>query len=279
MTLRSLLRTLGFVAFCVVIATDGLLRRPRTLVARAAWMHRWSKRLAQFLGIAIHTLNIPEEPGAMVCNHLSYLDIVVLGALRPSVLVSKDEVRSWPVIGSITATAGTIYVNRKSARDAMEKNTQIADALRAGVSVLFFPEGTSSDGQGVLPFRSALFQPLVEADVPVWPAHLSYSLPEDEGGEKAVRERIAYWGKMAFATHVVGFLGLLNVTAHLRCGTQPVMTNDRKEAAQLCHQQIVELGKLQREEFALMQQAKHLLDRPVQRVSPLHGESGMLSRG
>jgi lyso-ornithine lipid O-acyltransferase len=234
--MRGFFRTIGFVLFLCVVIVDLLLRRPRSIAQRAAWMQKWSIRFLRYVGLKVDVPHPAPASGAMVCNHLTYLDILVLGAQRPTVMVAKSEVRRWPLIGTITAGAGTIYVQRERSTSTAFAAEQMAEAVRSGVFLLFFPEGTSGDGKEVLPFRSPLFQPLIEAAVPIWPAHLSYDVPPSPGSDRILQNKICYWGEMNIVPHLVGMLQLRNVSCTLRYSQQPVLAHDRKVAAHRCHE-------------------------------------------
>jgi 1-acyl-sn-glycerol-3-phosphate acyltransferase len=102
----------------------------------------------------------------LVANHLSYLDIVLLSSLTPCVFVAKNEVKDWPVFGWFARLAGTVFVDRNDRRDAARANELIRSALREGALVVLFPEGTSSNGSTVLPFKSSLLQAAIGERVP-----------------------------------------------------------------------------------------------------------------
>ncbi len=234
--MRGYFRTIGFVFLLCLVILDLLLRRPRSIAQRAAWMQKWSIRFLHYVGLKLDVYGTAPASGAMVCNHLTYLDVLVLGAQRPTVMVAKSEVRRWPLVGTITGGAGTIYVERKRSSSAAAATEQMAEAVRSGVFLLFFPEGTSGDSTEVLPFRSPLFQPLIEAAVPIWPAHLSYNLPPSPKSDWVVRNRICFWGEMNVIPHLVGMLQLRDVSCTLRYSQQPVLAHDRKVAAHRCHE-------------------------------------------
>ena len=104
--------------------------------------------------------------GLLVSNHLSYLDIVVLSSIRPCVFVAKRDVARWPLFGWLAHAAGTIFVDRER-RFSTEFVNGIHEAIAAGLPVVLFPEGTSSDGSTVLPFKSALLESAVQLRSPV----------------------------------------------------------------------------------------------------------------
>ena len=106
-------------------------------------------------------------PALRVSNHVSWLDILVLQATSPSRFVAKAEVRQWPLMGRLAAKAGTLFISRASPRDALRVVHQMAEHLQAGEVLTIFPEGTTSNGQQVLPFHANLFQAAVSAKAPV----------------------------------------------------------------------------------------------------------------
>lgn len=111
----------------------------------------------------------------MVCNHISWLDIYVINALAPAAFVAKDDVRDWPLIGWLCANTDTIFLERGSRAAAQRTRETMVDRLRAGIHVAVFPEGTTSGGDRVLPFHTALFQSAIDAGVPVVPLALRYA--------------------------------------------------------------------------------------------------------
>jgi 1-acyl-sn-glycerol-3-phosphate acyltransferase len=228
--LRIALRLPLFVALLLVATMDGRLRHALGLVRcgeeGAVWIHGWCRRLVRALGIALTVRG--EMPGlraergdgyeAVVCNHLSYLDILLLSAARPFVMVAKTEVRGWPLLGWLTAQAGTVYVTRGGVPETYpEVNTAMAAAYRSGLPVVFFPEGTTTDGSEVLEFRRGLFHSVLRDAVAVRTAAICYSLAEGDA-QASVADDVCWWGDAAFAPHLVRFLGLRGVRAELRFG-------------------------------------------------------------
>lgn len=143
---------------------------------RQAWKHRWSRKLLRAVGVRTDAVvDIPPSGAALiVSNHISWLDIFVLNALTHTHFVCKDEVRAWPVIGWLVEHTGTVFIERGS-RSAAARTAQTINArLARGEQVALFPEGTTTDGTRILPFRAALFQPAIDSAVPVMPVALRY---------------------------------------------------------------------------------------------------------
>lgn len=145
-----------------------------------------------------------EERGAVVSNHVSWLDIFALNARKRVYFVSKSEVARWPGIGWLARATGTVFINRDP-RDARRQQVLFENRLLAGHKLLFFPEGTSTDGSLVLPFKSTLFQAFFSDDLKhrtfIQPVTLIYHAPHG-----AHPRFYGWWGDMAFGPHLVRVL-------------------------------------------------------------------------
>ena len=139
-----------------------------------------ARRLLDELGVCLAAntdrLSVPGERGTLiVANHVSWLDIVAALAVEPTAFLAKHDIRSWPVIGSLAARNGTVFVDRRAMRRLPEVVAGLASALRSGRSVVVFPEGTTwcgRCGQGV--FRRAAFQAAIDAGAPIRPVTIEY---------------------------------------------------------------------------------------------------------
>jgi len=159
-------------------------------------VRRWSARLLRILRIDARvqgTLAI-EGNVLVVANHVSWLDIFVLNAHHPVRFVAKAELARWPVVSQLIRGAGTVFIERERRRDTHRVSENMARLLAAGDVVAIFPEGTTTDGTGLLPFKSSLLQPIVDAAGHVQPVAIRY---RDEAGEHAMAA--AYVGDTTFA--------------------------------------------------------------------------------
>jgi 1-acyl-sn-glycerol-3-phosphate acyltransferase len=118
----------------------------------------------------------PHRGALVVDNHVSWLDIVAVNAVRPMRSVAKREIASWPVVGTLASRAGTVYLDRESLRALPGTVTELATALRGGALVNACPEGTTWCGLGLGRFRPALFQAAIDGGVPVRPLAVRYRL-------------------------------------------------------------------------------------------------------
>src|SRR5881296_2957065 len=123
----------------------------RRLRARGVWLHRWCAFACRVLGIRVTTCGSMPASGLLVCNHLSYLDVIVLSSIRPCVFVAKRDIAVWPLFGWLARAAGTIFVDRERRLPSSAVLDPVRDAITGGLLVVLFPEGTSSDGSTVLP--------------------------------------------------------------------------------------------------------------------------------
>ena len=169
--LRSVLHALHGVAVV-------LLRFPTlTIEGRREWIRWWAGTLLQRLGLALEVSGML-EPGAklIVANHISWLDIVAVHAVCPEArFVSKADVQRWPLLNRLIASAETIYLERERKRDALRVVHHMAEVLAAGGTVAAFPEGTTGDGQTLLPFHANLLQAAISTSTPVQPLALRYA--------------------------------------------------------------------------------------------------------
>jgi lyso-ornithine lipid O-acyltransferase len=229
-----LLKLLGMMILCWL---DGIAEHPQTLEERCAWRQKWSRRSVAVLGMSLQVEGPVPQTGLVVANHVSYIDVLVLGAVLPCVFVSKDEVKHWPIVGLLTNRAGTIYLQRGSVRAAAEVNRAIASALMTDVPVGIFPEGTTTDGSNLLPFHAALFEPAMRSQSPVWPAAISYDF---HTGESATR-KVAYFGDDVFLPHLVRLARLHPITATVRFAAEPLHAERRGDAANASWQSVARL--------------------------------------
>lgn len=156
----------------IIRSEFGRLTPPQTrLVVRA-----WSRQMLTILGVELVVQGEAPAHGPllMVSNHISWLDIIVLNAAHPSRFVSKADVKTWPLLGSLITGAGTLYIERDSRRDAMRVVHHMAERLRAGDVLTVFPEGTTGDGRTLLPFHANLLQAAITANAPVLPLALGF---------------------------------------------------------------------------------------------------------
>ncbi len=143
---------------------------------RDARVQVWAMQLLRIWGIDLEVRGKPVTlgPALLVCNHISWLDILVIHATRHCRFVSKSELRDWPVLGTLATGGGTLYIERAQRKDAMRMVKDMAKSLREGDVLAVFPEGTTGDGIGMLPFHAILIQSAIEAEAPIQPLALQF---------------------------------------------------------------------------------------------------------
>lgn len=139
-------------------------------------VREWSRQMLAIMGVELVIRGTPPAHGPLllVANHISWLDILVINAAQPAHFVAKANVKNWPVLGALVAGAGTLFIERENRRDAMRVVHQMADRLRKHELLAVFPEGTTSNGQVLLPFHANLIQAAISVDAPVLPVGLSF---------------------------------------------------------------------------------------------------------
>jgi len=144
-------------------------------------LRHWASRLLAILNVKVTCLNAPAALPprcVLVANHISWLDVMTIFAVRPAVFVAKDEVRRWPLIGRLCEQAGTLFIARGSRQHAKHINGRVAETLAAGRVFAMFPEGMTTDGRSLNRFHRALFQSAVDADAVLQPVGIRYTGPD-----------------------------------------------------------------------------------------------------
>ena len=140
---------------------------------RVCW---WARRMLEVMGIELDLRgSLQAAPVLLASNHVSWLDILAVDAVRPACFVSKADVRRWPLLGFMVACGGTLFIERERKRDALRVVHQVAAALRDGATVAVFPEGTTGAGPALLPFHANLLQAAISTATSVQPVALRYA--------------------------------------------------------------------------------------------------------
>ena len=239
--LRVTGRFLWFVGVVIIAAFDFLFRcafRPNNSApsARALWLQRHSRRALKIFRLEVRVSGPVPTRGLLVSNHLGYLDIFLLASIAPSVFVAKREIKSWPVVGWLTQMGGTLFVDRDHRVQVGQVNDEIQAALDRGALVVLFPEGGSSDGRTVLPFKSSLLEPAVQPVNPLSVSAIHYAIEDGD----VVRE-VCYWGDHTFFPHLLNLLGKRAIRATVRFAPVQRTGADRKQLALELREEILKL--------------------------------------
>ena len=189
------------------------------------WRHRiiriWARAIARCLSLHTTVEGVPPAGGfVLVSNHVSYLDILLYAQFVDAVFVAMSQLRKVPIIRTLVASGGTIFIDRSSKRDALRVIDEIEAIVGRGGGVVLFPEATSSDGSDVLPFKSALLEAAVRNG---WPVHYAVLRYQQQG--------VSWWGDIPLIPQVWHLLGMPRIDASLQfCGA--VTAGDRRVLAQ-----------------------------------------------
>ncbi|APB99465.1 lysophospholipid acyltransferase family protein [Polynucleobacter asymbioticus] len=207
-------------------------------------IQNWSIHLLSILGIELRLKKadiLPTAPFLLASNHISWVDIHAINAFQPIRFVAKSEVEGWPVFGWMAKQLGTIFINRNNSRHGKYIANEVAKALKTQ-SVCIFPEGTSTVGETVLPFKPNLFEAAVIAQVPVYSLAISYK--STESGERS--DIPAFIGDMGLLESISSILShqklAVELTFILPSGSSPSASRDRKWLALYSQEAI--LGQL-----------------------------------
>jgi 1-acyl-sn-glycerol-3-phosphate acyltransferase len=214
----------------------GLCPKASRRRARAVWLQNLNRRVLRIFQSEIQTAGTIPSNGLLICNHLSYLDILVLSSLTPAIFVAKREVKSWPLMGLLAQLGGTVFIDRQRRTHVGEVNEEIETALNDGALVVIFPEGTSSDGKTILPFKSSLLEPATQQKHPLTVCCLQYALADGDAGNE-----VCYWGDAVFLPHLLNLLSKRIVRASVRFARIQNHSTDRKELAQQLRAEVLEL--------------------------------------
>lgn len=225
----------------------------RLMPLRSATIPRLFHRLAcRCLGVRRHVRGMPPPPGSsglIVANHVSWLDISVLGAERPVCFVAKSEVAGWPVIGFLASLQRTVFIDRSRRASTADVAAQMGARLSDGEAVVLFAEGTTGDGTRILPMRSSLLGAAHEAlgkgtdnkgtdkpdggtDIAIYPLTISYTGFHGMAGGRFERSALAWYGDTELAPHLRTVLAMGAIDVELAWGEPIAMgrKTSRKEA-------------------------------------------------
>jgi lyso-ornithine lipid O-acyltransferase len=224
-----------------------ILLKAGRLRAAARFPVFYHRLCCKIIGLEVTTVGVPrglsedDRPALYICNHSSYLDIMVLGSLLPASFVAKHEVEGWPFFGYLARLQRTIFVNRAARHKTGEQRDQIADRLRDGGNVILFPEGTSSDGNRTLPFKTALFAAAATRledgkAVTVQPISVTATSLDGLPLGRAWRQLYAWYGDMELTGHMRRALqaGRIGVTVEFHPSVTMDDVHSRKAMADHC---------------------------------------------
>ena len=181
---------------------------PREKLPR--YIQTFCRKMAGSFGVKIVQVEpVPQHHGLWVSNHVSWMDIPVVGSVSPAFFLSKAEIGEWPIFGKLVQAAGTVFIERGSG-DTASVATQIASFLTEGFSVIFFPEATTTDGTKVKRIHGTLLQAAIDARVPIQPLVLCYV-----NKDGTLSKELPYYGKLTMKASIKKVLDSKHVTAYV----------------------------------------------------------------
>src|SRR5258705_1654740 len=233
---------LAFTLLLMPVQAIGLVLGQRWVATFPRFYHRCCCRI---LGLRVRRIGRPTtaRPVLFAANHISYLDIIVFSSLIAGSFIAKREVAGWPLFGQLAKLQRSVFIDRQ-VRSTMHQRDSIAGRLAAGDALILFPEGTSGDGNRVLPFKSALFGAAQQCDgvtpVIVQPVSLAYTRLDGIPIGRLYRPFFAWYGAIDLAPHIWGMVGLgaVEVVVEFHPPTFLSDCGSRKALAGYCHARI-----------------------------------------
>ncbi len=240
----SLVLLLFYLSASVVVCALPMQARARRV---------WTARLVLFFaGLALRLYGVrvaatghrrlaPSHKGRLVvANHLSYVDVLVLASLSPSVFVTSVELRNTLLLGQLARLSGSLFVERRKASGLRQEIDAITAVLNQGFSVALFPEGTTFNGDHVHPFKQSLLDAAVKADCGILPVCIRYQRANNRPLSAATRDAVLYYGGISFFRHFPRFLALRSVDVQVSVLRPITAGNDasRKQLALRAHEAI-----------------------------------------
>ena len=174
----------------------------------------WFNRVLACLNVKVSVTGRPAEaPCLVVCNHISWLDVLVLGSVAPVAFLSKAEIARWPLISRLAKAGGTLFIQRGGEGAARNSIEEMRKAFERRQSIAIFPEGTTGWGHKVLPFHPRLFAAAIESGTPVQPVALRYPHPE------GTHPKVPYIDDQTLVSSILGILGCPSIQAEVSIGS------------------------------------------------------------
>jgi 1-acyl-sn-glycerol-3-phosphate acyltransferase len=240
---------IGFLVLLYIVSSFFIRTAPFRRRTKRFFLARnssfFAKRALRALGVRVTVTGGKRLPRAgenvlIVSNHVSSLDILVLASLAPSVFVTSVELKSGPATGIIARCGGSIYVERRSVASLKKEIEEIAGVLKSGLTVVIFPEGTTSNGDRVAPFKVSLFDAAFRSSKDVLPVCLRYRAVNAKKITPENRDSVFYYGGMSFVSHGLRVLSASRVEVDALV-LEPIATrgrSSRKELAAASHRVI-----------------------------------------
>lgn len=252
--MRAYFKMFKIMLYLGILLPPTILFKKLKLPGYKIWPHMVHWSLCKAMNIEVTTVGKPVEgpPTLFVSNHVSWVDILVLGHVIRGCFIAKKDMIDWPILGYLSSLQRTIFIDRDRRTDVRAQRDEMHSRMQRGDDLILFPEGTTSNGGGVLPFKSALFgvtenflqmEPDAQGrvmELMIQPVTLVYKRVNNMPTIRANRPRVAWYGDMEVGSHFKQFLRLMKVEVEVHFH-EPVSRNlfkTRKELAAYCHRTI-----------------------------------------
>lgn len=252
--MRDKYRIFKALLFFAILLPPTIIFKKLKLPGYKIWPHLVHRSLCMALNIKVKTFGVPLDgpPTLFVSNHVSWIDILVLGHVMKACFIAKKDMINWPILGYLSTLQRTIFVDRDRRTDVVAQRREMQERIHNGDNLILFPEGTTSDGGRVLPFKSSLFGVTenaihLEADeqgnIPelmVQPVTVVYKRINNMPTMRSTRPKVAWFGNVEIGDHLKGVLKLLKIEVEVHFH-EPVSRNifkTRKELSAYCQRTI-----------------------------------------
>jgi 1-acyl-sn-glycerol-3-phosphate acyltransferase len=218
--MKRVARLIKFLLVCLVFLVSLVVARlfllgfsrPARMRLLAGSARLWARASLRILGLKINVNGLSGDLHSiqrlLVSNHQSYLDIIIIASVFPTLFVAKTEVGRWPLFGWLSKLGGTMFVDREDARSGVSCAYRVSRALRDGVNVQVFPEATTGDGSTVLPFNGLFFASAIRSRASVLPLTIEFVSVNGKPMDREAFDTVCWYGEMDFTRH---FWNLLNI--------------------------------------------------------------------
>lgn len=200
------------------------------------FLSKWGGWVCAILGMKIKVEGkAPNPPFFIVSNHLSYLDVLLLISEMPCIFIAKSEVNRWPVFGFMARTLGMLFIKRERKTDIKHVNKLISQRINKDQGIILFPEGTTSAGENILPFKASLLAYPFYEKVPVSYCAIRYETPKHE---TPASESVAWHNDISFGEHIFELAKMKLFYGRIRFGEERILADERKELANILHDKV-----------------------------------------
>ena len=252
--MREYYRIFKALLFFAILLPPTIIFKKLKFPGYKAWPHLVHRSLCKALNIRVKIVGDPLDgpPTLFVSNHVSWIDILVLGHVVKACFIAKKDMIDWPVLGYLSSLQRTIFIDREKRTDVIEQRKEMQDRMYNGDNLILFPEGTTSDGGRVLPFKSSLFgvteqamhlQPDAQGrmqELMVQPVTMVYKRINNMPTIRSNRPNVAWYGDIEMGPHLKGVLSLLKieVEVHFHEPVSRALFKTRKELSAYCQRTI-----------------------------------------